>query len=121
MMEERRLRVSANRELRRIFGPKRDEVARKWRKLRNEELYDLYCSPNIVRVINEMGGACSTYGEGRNAYRGLVGRPQGKDHLEDLGVNGMDLQEAGRDDVDWIDLDQNRDRWRTVVSEAMNL
>ena len=51
LREERRLRVSENRVLRRIFGPKRDEVTREWRKLHNEELNDLYSSPNIVRVI----------------------------------------------------------------------
>jgi len=49
--EERRMRVFGNRVLRRLFGPKRDEVTGDWRKLRNEELNDLYCSPNIVRVI----------------------------------------------------------------------
>jgi len=49
--EERRLRVFENRVLRRIFGPKRDEVTGDWRKLHNEELSDLYCSPNIVWVI----------------------------------------------------------------------
>jgi hypothetical protein len=52
LREKRRLRLLANRGLRGIFGPKRDEVKIKWRKLRNEELNDLYCSPNIVRVIN---------------------------------------------------------------------
>jgi hypothetical protein len=51
LREERRLRVFENRVLRRMFGPKRDEVTREWRKLHNEELNDLYCSPNIVRVI----------------------------------------------------------------------
>ena len=51
LREERRLRMFENRVLRRIFGPKRDKVTRKWRKLHNEELNDLYSSPNIVRVI----------------------------------------------------------------------
>ena len=51
LREERRLRVFENRVLRRIFGPKRDEVTGEWRKLHNEELKGLYSSPNIVRVI----------------------------------------------------------------------
>jgi hypothetical protein len=68
LREERRLKVFENRVLRRIFGPKKDEVKGKWRQLHNEELHDLYSSPSIVWVIktekNEMGGACSAYGEG---------------------------------------------------------
>ena len=66
LREERRLRVFGSRMLRRIFGPKRDEVTREWRKLHNEELNHLYSLLSVVRVIkiekNEMGGACSAYG-----------------------------------------------------------
>jgi len=60
-------------------------------------------------------------GEERDVYRGLMGKPEGKDRLEDLSVNGMVLQETGTDVVDWIELDQIWDRWRAVVSTAMNL
>jgi len=68
--------------LRRIFGPKGDEVTREWRKLHNKELNDLYCSPNIVRVIKwrrmRWAGHVASMGERRGAYRGLVGKPEGK-------------------------------------------
>jgi len=68
LREEHRLRVFENRVLRRIFGPKRDRVTGEWRKQHNEELNDLYSSPNIVRVITskekiEVGGVYSTHGE----------------------------------------------------------
>jgi hypothetical protein len=72
LREERRLRVFENRVLRGIFGPKRDEVTGEWRKLHNEELNDLYCSPSIVRMI-EMGGACSEYGEKETCVQGAGG------------------------------------------------
>jgi hypothetical protein len=75
-----RLKIFGNRVLRRIVGPRRDEVIEEWRKLHNEELNDLYSLPNIFRVIeiekNEMGGACNAYGERRGVYRVLVGRPE---------------------------------------------
>ena len=68
--------------LRRIFGPKRDESTGEWKKLHNEELNDLYCSPNIVRVIKSRRmrrvGHVARMGEQRGAYRILVGKPEGK-------------------------------------------
>jgi hypothetical protein len=73
--------VFENRVLRRIFGPKRDEVTGEWRRLHNEELNDLYSSPNI-RVIKSRrmrwAGHLARMGEGRGAYRILVGRPEGR-------------------------------------------
>jgi len=90
LREECRLRVFENRVLRRIFGPKRDEVTGEWRKLHNVELNDLYSSPSIVQVINqegEMGGACSMYGERRGLYRVWWGNLRERDNLEDPGVD----------------------------------
>ena len=81
----RRLRVFEYRALRRIFGPKRDEVTGEWRKLHNEELNDLYCSPNIVRVIKSRSmrwaGHVACMRERRGVYRILVGKPEGKRSL----------------------------------------
>jgi hypothetical protein len=62
LREKCRLRVFENMVLRRIFGPKRDDVTREWRKLHDEGLSNLHSSANTIRVINEMAGACSTYG-----------------------------------------------------------
>jgi hypothetical protein len=93
------------------------------------ELNDLYSSPNIIRVIKlrrmRWAGHVARMREGRGAYRILVGRPEGRpfgrprrrweDNIK------MDLEEVGWRGMDWIDMAQDRDRWRAVVSAVMNL
>ena len=82
LKEERKLRVFENKVFRRIFGPRRDEVTGEWRRLHNEELNDLYSSPNIVRVIKSRrmrwAWHVARMGEERGVYRVLVGKPEGK-------------------------------------------
>ena len=116
--------------LRRIFEPRSDEVTGEWRRLHKEELNDLYCSPNIVRVIKSRrmrwAGHAARMGEERGVYRILVGEPGGKRPLGRPRCRWvdnirMDLQEVGCGYMDWIGLAQDRDRWRTLVSEVMNL
>jgi len=103
LQEERKLRVFENMVLRRIFGARRDEVMGQWRRLHNEELNDLYCSPNIVRVIKSKRmrwvGHVPRMGEERGVYRVLVGKPEGKRPLGDLGIDG------------WIILGRISRRW----------
>jgi hypothetical protein len=82
LRDEYRLRVFENGTLRRIFGPKKDEVTGEWRRLHNEEFYDLYPSPNIVRLIISRRmrwvGHVAGMGDRRGIYRVVVGRPEGK-------------------------------------------
>ena len=129
LREERKLRVFENRVLRKILGPRRDEVTGEWRRLRNEELNDLYSSPNIVRVIKSRRmrwtGHVARMVEERGVYRVLVGkaegrRPLGRPRRRWADNIRMDLQEVGCGYMDWIGLAQDGDRWRTLVSAVMN-
>jgi hypothetical protein len=122
--------VFENRVLRRIFGPLRDEVTGEWRRLHNDELIDLYSSPNILRVIKprrmRWAGHVARMGERRVAYRVLVGTPEGRRpqgrprHRWEENIK-TDLREVGCGCVDWIGLAQDRDGWRRLVSAVMNL
>jgi hypothetical protein len=115
--EEHRPRLFENRVPRRIFGPKRDEVIGEWRRLHNEELHNLYSSPNTIRVIKlrrmRWAGHVARMGEGRGAYRILVGRserrPLGRPRRGWEHNIKMDLQEVGWG-MDWIHMAQDRDR-----------
>jgi hypothetical protein len=96
----------------------------------NEELHNLYSSPNIIRMIKSRSirwaGYVARMGETRNAYRILVGKPEGKTPLERprrrwLDNIKMDLRVIGWDGMDWIELAQDRDQWKALVNAAMNL
>jgi hypothetical protein len=122
--------VFENRVLRRIFVPKRDEVTEEWRKLHNEELHNLFSSPDIIMQVKSRrmrwAGHVARMGEERKVYKVLVGKPEGNRRLgrprrrwEDR--IRMDLREIGLVVLDWIRVAQDRDRWRAVVSAVMNL
>jgi hypothetical protein len=124
LRKERRLRVFDNRVLRRVFGPKRDEVTGEWRKLHNEELNDRYSLPNIVRVVKSRRirwvGHVARMAVERGVYRVLVGKPEEKRPLgrprrrwEDN--IKMDLQEVRGGCGNRMELAQNRDRWQKLV------
>jgi hypothetical protein len=105
-------------------------VTGEWRKLHNEELRALYSSPSIIRIIKSRrmrwAGHVAQMGEKRNAYRLLVGKPEGRRPLgrptrrwvDDI---RMDLGEVRWGDVDWIGLAKNRNRWSALVNSALNL
>jgi hypothetical protein len=129
LREEHRLRVFENRVLRRIFGPKRDEVTGGWRKLHNQELRDLYSTPSIIRINKSWKmrwvGHVTRMGEERNEYRLLAGksegkRPLGRPRRRWVDNIRIDLGEIGWGGVDCIGLAQDRDRWRALVNAVMN-
>ena len=119
------MKVSMNRILRLIFGPKRDENG-EWRRLHNEELNSLYRSPNIVRVIKSrrfrLARRVSRMEEGRSAFKMLAGKPTGNRPLgrprrtwED--TIRMDLEDAGN----WVDSARDWNYWRALVNAALSL
>jgi hypothetical protein len=93
--------------LRRIFGPKKDEVMRGWQKLRNEDPHNLYSSPSIIRMIKSRrmrwAGYVARVGAKRNAYRIMVGKPEGK-RCRWLDSIKVDLRDIGWGGMDWIEL-----------------
>jgi hypothetical protein len=119
-----RLRVFENRVFRRVFGHG------EWRKLHNDELNDLYSLPNIVRVVKSRRmrwvGHVARIVEEREVHRVSVGKPKGKRplgrprHRWDDNIK-MDLQEVGGCRGDWMELVQDRDEWRALVSTVKNL
>jgi hypothetical protein len=123
LKEERRLRVFENRVLRRVFGPKKDEVTGEWRKLHNEELYDMHSSSNVILVIKlrriRWAGYVACVEERRGVYRVLVGKPEGKRPLGKSRRRSednikMNLQEVGCGSWNgWI--------WRRIETEGGNL
>jgi hypothetical protein len=109
--------------LRRMFGQKRDEVRGEWRKLHNKELCDLYSLPSVTRMIKSRrmrwAGHGARVGKKRNTCKILVGKPEGKRPLgrpRHRWVYNIktDLVEIGWGGVDWIDLAQDRDKWRAL-------
>jgi hypothetical protein len=130
LREEHRLRAFENRVLRRIFGTKREEATGEWRKLHSGELHNVYPSTDIIRQIKSRrmrwAGHVACMGEGRNVYRVLGGKPEGKTTWKPKaqmeGWDIIDLREISWvGGVEWINLAQDRDRWQAVLNAVMNL
>ena len=116
--------VFENRVLRRIFGHKRGEKTGEWRKLHTEEIKGLYSSPNIIRVIRSRrmrwAGYVAYMGERTGVYRVLVRNPEGKKPFGKPRRRWEDNTKMDLQEVDSIDLAQDRDRWRALVNAVMN-
>jgi hypothetical protein len=117
--------VFENRVLRRIFGPKRDEVSRGWRKLNNEELRHSYSSASIIRISKlrrmRWTGYVAPMGWMRNACRILVRKSKGKRPVGRQRGMWMDNIKIDRREIEWNDMDstdlaQDRDQWRALVN-----
>jgi hypothetical protein len=128
LREEHRLRVFENRLLRRIFGPRRDEVTGEWRKHRNEELRDMYSSPIIGMMKSRRmrwTGHVELISEKRNRFKLLLGqserkRPLGRRRRKWVDNIKMGLGEIGWGDTDWISLAQDRERCCNFISGSIN-
>jgi hypothetical protein len=128
LREEHRMKVFENMVLR-IFGPKRDEVTGGWRTLHNEELHTLRSLQSIIRMIKSRrmicAGQVARMGKKMNAYRILVGKPEGKRPLgrprhrweDNIKMDLRDMEQGG---MDWNDVVQDRDQWRALVNAVVN-
>jgi hypothetical protein len=123
-------RVFQKRVLKRIFGRKRDDLTGGWRKLHNKKLYNMHFAKSIIKMIKSRrmrwAGHVARMEEKRNAYRILVGKPEGRRLLGRPRRRRVDniqmyLREIEWDSLDWIDLAQDRDNWRALVNVVMNI
>jgi hypothetical protein len=130
LKDEHRLRMLEKRVLRRIFGPKRNEMRRSWKNLHNEELHNLYSSPSVIIMLKSRrmrwAGHVARKEKKRKVYRISVGKPEGarplgrprcrwEDNIK------MDLREIEWRGMDWIDLARDKNQWRALVITVMNL
>jgi hypothetical protein len=118
------MRVFENRVLSNVFGPKMDEVTGEWRELHSDDLNDLCCSLNVIRVIKsrrmKWAGHVARIGERKDVYRVLVGKPEGKRPLGRSKHRWEDNIKNEMGELDWIDLAQDRNSWRAITNTVMN-